>query len=90
MDFGWYGWHEKAPKLGVETHILSMVVFNGKIYGGTHPNGKLYEWNGTDAWVEKAPKLGVKTFIYSMAVFNGKIYGGTVPNGKLYEWNGGR
>jgi hypothetical protein len=48
----------KAPKLGAETQILSLVVLDGKIYGGTYPNGKLYEWNGTDAWVMKAPKLG--------------------------------
>ena len=42
----WTGWREKAPKLGVETHILAMAVLDGKIYGGTRPNGKLLRWNG--------------------------------------------
>jgi glyoxylate utilization-related uncharacterized protein len=81
-------WYEKAPKLGAEIQIRSLVVLDGKIYCGTLPNGKLYEWNGTDAWVMKAPKLGDETDIRSLVVLDGKIYGGTYPNGKLYEWNG--
>jgi hypothetical protein len=79
---------EVAPKLGSETRIYSLTTLNGKIYGGTDPNGKLYEWNGTNSWVEVAPKLGSETRIYSLTTLNGKIYGGTDPNGKLYEWNG--
>ena len=82
-------WEEKAPQLGAETIIYALTVFNDKLYGGTYPNGKLVEWNGTDAWVEKAPKLGAETSILSLAVFNGKLYGGTgVLGGKLVEWNG--
>ena len=38
-------WVEKAPKLGGENNILSLCVYNGKLYGGTYPSGKLYEWN---------------------------------------------
>jgi len=85
---GGNAWVEKAPKLGTEANIRSLCVFNGKLYGGTSNNGKLYEWNGTNAWVEKAPKLGAEQYINSLCVFNGKLYGGTYPNGKLYEWNG--
>jgi hypothetical protein len=33
---------EKAPQLGAETHIFSLAVHNSKLYGGTGPNGKLY------------------------------------------------
>jgi len=79
-------WIEVAPKLGAETAILSLAVYNSKLYGGTYPNGKLYEWNGIDAWVEVAPQLGAETQILSLAVYNSKLYGGTVPNGKLYEY----
>ena len=81
-------WVEVAPKLGAETQIWSLAVYNGKLYGGTAGNGKLYEWNGVNAWVEVAPKLGDETQIWSLAVYNGKLYGGTYLNGKLYEWNG--
>jgi len=81
-------WHEKAPKLGNESYIYSLAVYNNKLYGGTRSGGKLLEWNGTDAWVEKAPKLGDEMYIRSLAVYNNKLYGGTAPNAKLYEWNG--
>jgi len=74
--------------LGAEIYIYSLAVYNNKLYGGTYPNGKLYEWNGVDAWVEVAPRLGDETHIFSLAVYNNKLYGGTYPNGKLYEWNG--
>ena len=77
---------EVAPKLGAETSIYSLAVHNSKLYGGTNPNGKLYEWNGVNAWVEVAPKLGAERNIYSLAVHNSKLYGGTYPNGKLYEY----
>ena len=75
-----------TPNYGGETQIWSLCVYNGKLYGGTYPNGKLYEWNGVNAWVEKAPKLG-GTQICSLCVYNGRLYGGTAGNGTLYEWN---
>ena len=83
-------WRIVAPQAGgTETYISSLTVLNGKIYGGTTPNGRLYEWNGVNAWVLVAPRAGgTETYIYSLAVLNGKIYGGTIPNGRLYEWNG--
>ena len=77
---------EVAPKLGAETHIYSLVDFSDELYGGTYPNGKLYEWNETDAWVEVASKLGAETAIYSLVDFSDELYGGTNINGKLYEW----
>ena len=85
---GTTAWTQVAPLLGSETHILSLTTLNGKIYGGTAPNGNLYEWNGTDAWIQVAPKLEDETQIRSLTTLNGKIYGGTIPNGNLYEWNG--
>ena len=44
ITIGGNAWVEKAPYLG-ETQIWSLCVYNGKLYGGTYPNGKLYEWN---------------------------------------------
>ena len=39
-------WVEKAPRLGTDTRIYYLCVFNGKLYGSTGYNdGKLYEWN---------------------------------------------
>jgi hypothetical protein len=81
-------WVQVAPTLESQTYILSLAVFNGKLYGGTSPGGRLFEWNGTDAWVQVAPTLESQTYIRSLAVFNGKLYGGTYSGGRLFEWNG--
>ena len=35
-------WTEVAPQLNSQTHIRSLAVFNGKLYGGTYPNGLLF------------------------------------------------
>jgi len=80
-------WEEVAGTLGAETRIWSLAVYGGKLYGGTHPNGKLYRWNDVNAWEEVAGKLGAETQIRSLAVYGGKLYGGTGANGKLYRWN---
>jgi len=80
-------WVQKAAQYGSETHITSLCVLNGEIYGGTIPNGNLLKWNGT-AWVQVAPKYGSETGIWSLVVLNGQIYGGTNPNGLLLRWNG--
>ena len=40
--YEWNGvnaWVEVAPKLGAETIIYSLAVYNGKLYGGTYANG---------------------------------------------------
>ena len=81
-------WVVKATKHESETYIYSTVVYNGKLYGGTYPNGKLLEWNGVDAWVEVAGQFGSDDYIYSLCVYNGKLYGGTYDSGSLLEWNG--
>jgi len=81
-------WGEKAPNYGGENYIHSLVVYDGKLYGGSDPNGRLYQWNGVDSWVLKAPKFGGETHIFALAVYNGRLYGSTHPNGKLLEWNG--
>jgi hypothetical protein len=81
-------WIQKAPMLGSETNIYSLAVFNNKLYGGTGPNGNLFEWDGTSTWIQRAAKLASETSILSLTTFNGKLYGSTSPNGLLYGWDG--
>lgn len=81
-------WVEKAPQLDGETQIRCLIEFNDKLYGGTYNNGRLYEWNGTNAWVQKAPKLGTQDAICAMVVFNTYLYATTGFHGRLYRWNG--
>ena len=49
ITIGGTAWVEKAPKLGTESYILSLCVYNGKLYGSTATGGRLYEWNGSNA-----------------------------------------
>ena len=79
-------WVEVAPQLNAETYIYSLAVYNGKLYGGTYPSAKLYEWNGVNAWTEVAPQLNAQTNIYTLAVYNGKLYCGTISLGRLFEY----
>lgn len=81
-------WTVVAPQLVPSVSIQAMVELNGKIYGSTTQDGRLLEWNGTDAWVQVAPQFVLETQVLSLVVFNGKIYGGTNPNANLLEWNG--
>jgi len=79
-------WTEVAPQLNSQTYILTLAVYNGKLYGGTYPLGRLFEWNGINAWTEVAPQLNAQTSINSLAVYNGKLYGGTASLGRLFEY----
>jgi len=81
-------WTQVAPQLGGETNIYSLLSYNGDLYGGTSPNGNLYQWNGVNLWVQVAPQLGAETEIWSLVEYNGLLYGGTGSLGNLYEWNG--
>ncbi|GAH92537.1 unnamed protein product, partial [marine sediment metagenome] len=73
LIFEWDGinkWVNVAPQLDSQTSIHSLVVLNGKLYGGTGIGGQLFEWNGSDAWVSVAPQLDGQTSIHSLVVLN--------------------
>lgn len=81
-------WTQMAPQLESQTSIFALAVFNGKLYGSTGANGRLFEWNGIDSWVQVAPELNGQLYIRSLVVYNNKLYGGTANGGRLFEWNG--
>jgi hypothetical protein len=83
-------WTQAAAQLGGQTHIYSLAVWNGALYGGTYPNGLLYRYDVGVGWVQVAAQLGAQTGIRALAVWNGALYGGTDPNGLLYRWQTGR
>jgi len=88
--YQWNGidtWAVVANQLGSEG-ITSLTVFNlgsDKLYAGTTPNGKLYQWDiGYTSWVQVAPTMKIKCLIkYSV---DNKIYGGT-DDGRLLQWD---
>lgn len=70
-----------------EEYIWEIIEFKGKIYGGTYPEARLFEWNGSDAWVLAANGYPGQNDIYCLEVFNNKLYGGTCHGGLLLEWD---
>jgi hypothetical protein len=88
-------WVAVAPQFGTETSINSLVIFDSgtgnKLFAGTSPTGKLYQWNGVNAWVQAADH-GTMTFtdVSSLCVASGKIYAGTKPGAILCSWVGGQ
>ena len=78
-----------TTNLNAQQGIESMVSFNGRLFGATRPNARLFEWTGGSVWTQRAgTPAGVTTDqIESLAVYNGKLYGATVTTGKLLEWN---
>lgn len=58
-----------------------------RVYGGTTPLAKLWQWDGVNTVTEVAPQAGgTETEIFSLAVYQGKLYG-VSENGRLYQWN---
>ena len=82
-------WTEVAAQLNAQADIYSLALLGTKIYGGTAPDGRLFEYTlGVANWTQVAPQLGAETVIRSVCVYNGQVFGGTGINGKLYRWNG--
>jgi len=69
-----------------ETHIFSLAVYNGKLYAGTAPGGKIYVFDGT-TW-SLAFNTYPETQVWSLAVYDNKLYAGTEPGGLVYEYDG--
>lgn len=68
--------------------IVSLAVYNGKLYAGTGSDGIVYALEGS-SWSQSfdAPPSSASV-IESLAVYNGKLYAGTFPNGIVYVYDG--
>lgn len=63
-----------------ETYIFSLAEYDGKLYAGTYPNGKIYVHDGT-SW-DEVYSTG-ESHVWSLAVYDGKLYAGTEDEGLL-------
>jgi len=68
-----------------ETRILSMCVYNGKLYAGSSDSGIVYVFDGT-TWSVSYDSH--ETYILSMCVYNGKLYAGSYSSGIVYVFDG--
>jgi hypothetical protein len=67
-----------------ETYVISLAQFNGLLFAGTNPSGKIYSSADGAHWNLSLSGTG-EDEILSMAVFNGTLYAGTSPGAKVYS-----
>ena len=66
-----------------------MMVYNGKLYGGTLPLAKVFRFDGEGNWtdtgqLDKTPDVKYRR-TWTMAIFDGKLFCGTLPSGHVYS-----
>lgn len=69
-----------------ETQVLSLAVFNGRLYAGTLPGGKIFATSDGENWgppVFTVPGT-VERHVQSLFPYRGKLYAGVNPGSELY------
>ena len=70
----------------LQTH--SLELYQGKLYAGTWPEGKVAEYQGGEDW-KIVGRVGVDgTEVNALAVYNGKFYGGSIPRAEVCRFDG--
>jgi hypothetical protein len=70
----------------LQTH--SLELYQGKLYAGTWPEGKVAEYQGGEDW-KIVGRVGVDgTEVNALAVYNGKLYGGSIPRAEVCRFDG--
>jgi hypothetical protein len=82
-----------AGQLGQERETMPLMVYNGKMYGGTLPLAEVYRFDDP-AWVNIGRLDFTPNVVYrrawSMAVFQGRLFVGTLPSGHVHSIEIGR
>ena len=73
---------------------MPLLVYNGKMYGGTLPLAEIYRYDGDEKWtrfgrVDHTPDVKYRR-AWSMAVFQGRLFVGTLPSGRVLSIETGR
>jgi hypothetical protein len=70
----------------LQTH--SLELYQGELYAGTWPEGKVAEYQGGEDW-KIVGRVGVDgTEVNALAVYNGKLYGGSIPRAEVCRFDG--
>ncbi|MBI3860287.1 MAG: LamG domain-containing protein [Planctomycetia bacterium] len=66
--------------------IHSLGVFQGVLYAGTWPKGRIAVWRG-GKWVDRG-RPGDATEVIALTVYNGSFYAGTIPRAEVFRLDG--
>ncbi|MFB3924351.1 MAG: hypothetical protein ACE145_21735, partial [Terriglobia bacterium] len=74
------------------TQVHKLQVFEGRLYAGTWPQGKILRYEGDSRWTV-CGQLGIATDQYQinevndLNVYNGKLYAGVLPKAEVYRYD---
>lgn len=82
-----------AGRLGEELESMPLIVYNGKMYGGTLPSAEVYRFD-EPSWTKVArldftPDVRYRR-AWTMAVYRGRLFVGTLPSGRVHSIEIGR
>ena len=82
-----------AGRLGEEMESMPLIVYNGKMYGGTLPSAEVYRFD--DPRWKQVGRLDFTPDVryrrtWTMAVFQGRLFAGTLPSGRVHSIEIGR
>jgi hypothetical protein len=66
--------------------LHTMGVYQGELYVGTWPFGKVAVWRD-GKWVDVG-HMGDSTEIVGLVVYNGTLYGGSIPRAEVFRYDG--
>ncbi len=82
-----------AGRLGEEKESMPLMVYNGKLYGGTLPLAEVYRYDQPD-WTKVGRVDFTPDVIYrrawTMAIYQGRLFVGTLPAGRVHSIEIGR
>jgi outer membrane protein assembly factor BamB len=76
-------------QLGDNTQTYSFAQYEGRLYTGTWPSGRVYCWDeATNDWTDVG-RLGEEREVMGMLVHNGRLLAGTLPLAEVYSYEDG-
>ncbi|MBL8818653.1 MAG: hypothetical protein JNL58_21680 [Planctomyces sp.] len=78
---------EDCGQLGENTQTYSFAVYQGRLYVGTWPSGRVYLFEEPGRWTDTG-RLGEELEVMGMLVQNGRLIAGTLPLAEVYSFEG--
>ena len=71
-----------------DTKIFTMMVYQGRLYGGT--NTVIYRYDGPTTWTPVSETMFGENQVHTLQVYGGRLYAGAWPAGKVLRYEGGK
>lgn len=80
-------------RLGEETEVMAMSVYNGSFYAGTLPLAEVYRYAGDTRWqrlrqIDLTPNVQYRR-VWTMATWQGRLFATTLPSGSIWSLTAG-